>query len=216
MSHYPPTNPSEFETDDESLFIRPEIPPDMLIAVTLLKQYAYCPRIVYYETCTPRVRPTSSKMQAGHDAHERERNRAARRTMSAYQIPTGERHFDVRIRSEKMGLSGLIDELVITEDEAIVVDYKMSSRVGANHLLQLAAYSILVEEAYQVAVRRGFIYLMTARRFEEVPVEVGLRNSVAAAIAETERIRIYEYMPPPVEQLSKCESCEFRRFCNDI
>lgn len=64
MSHYPPTNPSEFETDDESLFIRPEIPPDMLIAVTLLKQYAYCPRIVYYETCTPRVRPTSSTMRS--------------------------------------------------------------------------------------------------------------------------------------------------------
>lgn len=215
MSLNPPMSERDFD-DDESLLIRPEMPPDELIPVTLLKQYAYCPRVVYYETCTPRVRPTTYKMQAGHDAHERERHRAARRTLSAYQVPAGERRFDVRLRSPQLGLSALIDELVITDTEAIVVDYKLSSWAGDNHLMQLTAYGMLVEAAYEMKVQRGFVYLMKARQFEEVQFEEGLRNSVMEALKAVERIRTYEYMPPPVEQRGKCESCEFRRFCNDI
>ncbi|MEP7287800.1 MAG: hypothetical protein ABI947_18755 [Chloroflexota bacterium] len=59
------------------------------LTITLIKQYTYCPRVVYYETCTPDVRPRTYKMDAGTMAHERERQRAARRTLSAYQVPEG-------------------------------------------------------------------------------------------------------------------------------
>ena len=36
-----------------------------------LKQYEYCPRIVYYEYCLPGVRPTTYKMAAGIAAQDR-------------------------------------------------------------------------------------------------------------------------------------------------
>ncbi len=58
----PPTN------EDEELRIEPERDEE-IITISLLKQFAYCPRVVYYETCTPGVRPTTYKMQAGNEAH---------------------------------------------------------------------------------------------------------------------------------------------------
>ncbi|MDX1993571.1 MAG: CRISPR-associated protein Cas4 [bacterium] len=202
--------------EDDMLEVAPETSVEDAVPISLLKQYIYCPRVVYYETCTPKVRPTTYKMEAGNDAHDRERSRAARRTLFAYHAAGGERHFDVRILSAKLSLSGLVDEVVIAPEEAIVVDYKMADWAGDNHLIQLAAYALLVEEAFRLPVRRGFIYLMKARQFEEVAIDEALRNSVLETLQNIQRIRYYEYMPPPVEAKNKCLSCEFRRFCNDV
>lgn len=201
--------------DEDILEIRPEEQND-LVTISMLKQYTYCPRIVYYETCTPGIRPVTYKMEAGVDAHERERKRASRRTLTAYQIPEGERHFDVRVSSSKLGLTGIVDEVVIAPEEAIVVDYKMARWMGDNHLIQLGAYAMLVEEVLNLPVQRGFIYLMSVRRFESVLIDDTLRNSVIKTLQDIQNIRNNEYMPPLVDEQSKCESCEFRRFCNDI
>lgn len=212
---FPDLPMNEPAPDDELVWLPPEHGSD-LVTVTLLKQYTYCPRIVYHETCTPGIRPTTYKMQAGRAAHERERERAARRNLSAYQLVEGERHFDVRLVSTAIGLSGLIDEVVLDTQEALVIDYKMSGWAGDNHLVQVAAYALLVEEAFGLPVRRAFIYLMQARQFEMVPIEASLRNSVLETLKHIQRIRLYEYMPPPADQPNKCKACEFRRFCNDI
>lgn len=213
----PPMNDDELAMDEaELLDILPDVPQEEAVTISLLKQYAYCPRVVYYETCTPKVRPVTYKMLAGNNAHDRERSRAARRTMFAYQVPAGERHFDVRLVSPELGLAGLVDEVVTTPDEALVVDYKMSDWAGDNHLIQVAAYSLLVEAGFNLPVKRSFIYLMKVRRFEEVPVDSGLRNSVLETLQNIRQIRDCEYMPPPVEAKNKCLSCEFRRFCNDV
>jgi CRISPR-associated exonuclease Cas4 len=201
--------------EDDDALIEPETT-DHQVTITLLKQYTYCPRVVYYETCTPGIRPRTYKMQAGEDAHKRERERASRRSLVAYDLPGGERRFDVRIISPALDLSGLIDEVVLTADEAIVIDYKLAAWTGDNHLVQLGAYGLLAEEAFNLPIRRGFIYLLKPRRFELVPIDEPLRNSVMETLRNVQYIRLREYMPPPVEQRSKCVSCEFRRFCNDI
>jgi len=202
--------------EDDALLITPESGGEYAVTISLLKQYIYCPRVTYYETCTPGIRPTTYKMQAGNEAHDRERHRAARRSMFAYQIPTGERRFDVRVLSPRLSLSGLIDEIVLAPDEAIVVDYKLADWAGENHFIQIAAYSLLVEEAFNLPVKRGFVYLIKDRHFEEVPIDEPLRNSVLEALRNIQQIRVNEYMPPPVEAKNKCLSCEFRRFCNDV
>ena len=40
-----------------------------LLEVTDLKQYTYCPRIVFYRYCLPRVRPITSLMKEGIQSH---------------------------------------------------------------------------------------------------------------------------------------------------
>lgn len=205
----PPTN----DDIDETLPSESDI---SLLTITLLKQHAYCPRVVYYLTCTPDVRPRTYKMLAGEEAHERERERAGRRTLFAYQIKEGERKFDVHFTSSKLGLTGIVDEVVLMKDRALVVDYKFADWVGENHQLQLAAYALLAEDAFGLPVDQGYIYLLKSRRFESVPITPAFRNSVLETIHSIHHIQQYEYMPPPIDQPSKCATCEFRRFCVDI
>jgi CRISPR-associated exonuclease Cas4 len=188
----------------------------LLFTITDLKQYAYCARILYYQACLPDVRPMTYKMQAGVDAHERERKRAERRSPGMYGDLDGEHRFDVPVQSAALGLTGQIDEVVITPTELAPVDYKLAQRVGDHFKLQLAAYALLLEETFRTTVRRGFIYLMTSRKTHEVKITPKLRQQVQQALAEMHAIVEREQMPAPTDWRQRCADCEFRRFCNDV
>ena len=192
--------------------------PDGLLEVTDLKQYDYCPRIPYYRYCLPRIRPVTYSMQAGIRAHEEETAREERRSLRAYGLSDGERCFDVLLRSEPLGFIARIDLAIRRETvpEAIVVDYKLSREPAGSHFrLQLAAYALLVEEAWQLPVHRGFIYHIPLRQAEEVSITPSLCAKVLRARAAILESVMHETMPPPPRNRAKCVSCEFRRFCND-
>lgn len=185
--------------------------------VTDLKQYAYCPRIVYFHTCLPHVRPTTYKMQAGAEAHVEERSREQRRSLRIYGLPEGERHFAVQLASETLDLRGRVDLVIRTADEAIPVEYKDSTRHIGQHLkLQLTAYGLLIEESWGIPVQHGFLYSIPNRRASEVYLSEQLRAEVRQAVAEIQRIADEERMPDPPKRKAQCVTCEFRRFCNDV
>ncbi|RLC59491.1 MAG: CRISPR-associated protein Cas4, partial [Chloroflexota bacterium] len=81
----------------------------LIFTVTDLKQYAYCPRVVFYTYCLPLLRPTTFKMEAGIAAHEKAREQERRRTLSAYGLVEGKRHFDIWVESPILGLRGRVD-----------------------------------------------------------------------------------------------------------
>lgn len=194
-------------------------PEAFLFRVTDLKQYVYCPRILYYHTILPQVRPTTFKMEAGIELHREEEAREQRRGLRSYGLAAGERYFNVALQSAALGLSGEIDLLIETETEYIPVDYKTAARVGEHYELQLMAYGRLVELAWPGAtkpVRRGFLYLTGKRKAVEVKFSSRLRAQLEAAMAELYDIARGERMPGPTKQRRRCVDCEFRRFCNDV
>jgi CRISPR-associated exonuclease Cas4 len=184
--------------------------------VTDLKQYVYCSRILFYHACLPKVRPTTYKMQASIEAHATEQDREQRRTLRAYGLEQGERHFDVRLISERLGMRGEVDLVIETETELIPVDYKLSTKMGEHFRLQLTAYAVMLEDAWGAPVKRGFFYLMPLRRAEEMRITAQQRAKLDEALAVMNAALLREQMPPPTRQRKKCVACEFRRFCNDV
>lgn len=185
--------------------------------VTDIKQYAYCPRIVYYTYCLPLIRPTTGKMEEGRLAHEEMRERERRRTLAMYGLGEGSKHFDVPVASERLGLRGKIDLVIETAEEWIPVDYKQTERrVGGHIRLQIAAYGIMLEETVGVPVRRGMVYSLLSRRVEEVSLTPRLRREVEERVAAMREMVERERMPEPPASLRACVDCEFRRFCNDV
>jgi CRISPR-associated exonuclease Cas4 len=187
--------------------------------VTDLKQYVYCPRILYYHTCLPRVRPTTYKMQASVEQHDVAGKKERRRSLRVYGLTQGERHFNVQLISERLGMRGEVDLVIETEasaqPEAIPVDYKLSKRVGEHFRLQLAAYGVMLEDAWGVPVRRGFLYLLPLRKAREVRITTRLRTALDEALAGMNAMLLREWMPPATRRRARCVACEFRRFCND-
>lgn len=193
----------------------------LVFTVTDLKQYSYCPRVVFYTYCLPLVRPTTYKMEAGIAAHEQAERRERRRTLSAYGLEEGQRHFDVWVESDILGLRGRVDMVIETGEgegrELIPVDYKQSRRQIGRHLKrQLTAYGLMLEETWGGMVRRGFIYSLVTRKAEEVALTKRLRGEVRETVVAMREMVERGMMPGPPKSRRPCVDCEFRRFCNDV
>jgi CRISPR-associated exonuclease Cas4 len=194
-----------------------------LLEVTDLKQYTYCPRIIFYRYCLPKIRPVTYLMEEGIRSHEEEDQREERRSLRAYGMTRGERFFHLALQSETLGLSGRVDLAIALPmldapgAEGAVIEYKLSEqKAGAHFKLQLAAYALLLEEAWHIPVKRGFLYSIPLRKAEAIPITVPLRKKVTQAIAHIKQIVEEEHMPPPPSTQHRCVTCEFRRFCNDV
>lgn len=194
-----------------------------IFEVTDLKQYTCCPRIVYYRYCLPRIRPVTYMMEEGIRSHEEEDAREERRSLRKYGLTEGERFFHLPLKSATLGLTGRVDLAIAVPSreapnaEAVVVEYKLSEKKAGPHFaLQLAAYALLIEEAWQIPVRQGFLYSIPLRKAEPVPCTPHLRRKVVQTVEQIRRIVEAEQMPPPPSSQARCVTCEFRRFCNDV
>jgi len=187
-----------------------------LFTITDLKQYIYCPRILYYHACLPDIRPVTYTMEKGISTHEKERKKANRRSLAMYDGIDGERILDLYLQSPALGLTGRLDEVIDTGETLIPVDYKHTRRSGEHFKLQIAAYALLIESALNLEVPYAFLYLIPARKTEQVKITPTLRKKVLAVLDEMRQIATTERMPPPTEARGKCPGCEFRRFCNDV
>lgn len=194
-----------------------------LLRVTDLKQYSYCPRIIYYYYCLPQIRPLTYKMEAGLAAQDEEEVREARRSLRVYGLRRGQGESNVWLESSGLGLRGQVDWVIQTDDnlrgepELIPVDYKLSSGpLGLHFKLQLLAYGLLLEEMRGIPVRRGFLYAIPKRQATEVAFTADLRRTFKETLTAMTETVMQELMPEPTKQRAKCEACEFRRFCNDV
>src|SRR5271166_138631 len=112
------------------------------IPVTDLKQWAYCPRIVYYHRVMPAVGKPTFKMKEAAAAQDLIESLEMRRSLLKYGLEGAYRRFNVWLTDEALGLSGKIDLLLEAEEEVAVVDFKLTSgEPGENHRMQLAGYS---------------------------------------------------------------------------
>jgi CRISPR-associated exonuclease Cas4 len=194
-----------------------------LFEVTDLKQYRYCPRVVFYRYCLPRIRPVTYKMAEGIQAHQEEAGREARRSLQLYKLPAGERLPDIRLVDPDLRLHGRLDLVIALPNrehvqELIPVEYKWSTRknFGPHFRLQLAGYAHLLETCWHVSVKRGFIYQPPLRQLTEVPITAPLRRQVKITIEQLHELVKSNATPDPPQQLAQCVNCEFRRFCNDV
>src|SRR5450756_643887 len=85
------------------------------LSVSDVRQWVYCPRIVYYRLCQPLRRPVTYKMEEGKLQHLRIEELEERRTLRLYglreeeKLGQVERHLRPRLRSVGLGLSGIVD-----------------------------------------------------------------------------------------------------------
>lgn len=199
---------------ESNLHIERELLP---LRVNDLKQYEYCPRIVFYNTVMPVERKTTVKMERGKDEEFRLDALEKRRTLKRYDLAGGVRRFHVWLESKRLGLSGKLDLLIISSQGHFPVDFKYSrGRPHRNHLFQLAGYALLVEEAYQTHVETGFVYLLPIQEVVAVSLSEGLKQEAMSRLTAMRTMIEEQLLPPATAVRSRCEDCEFRNYCGDV
>jgi CRISPR-associated exonuclease Cas4 len=185
--------------------------------VTELRQWAYCPRVVYYHLTMPGAGRSTYKMQEGLRAQELFESLEMRRTLREYGLSNAERQFGVRLNDPVSGLSGKLDLLLRGEGTAAVVDFKLTSGgVEDNHRIQLAGYAILVEGVLGLAVETTFLFRIPDDKVFAVPVTGELRERVAGYVDAIRRMRQNEVLPEPTPVRARCVECEYANYCGDV
>lgn len=187
------------------------------LRVSDLKQYVYCPRVVFYNYVMPVEKVKTFKMDYGKIAEDKIDRLENRRKLKKYGLVAGKREFHKPVYSNNLGLSGKVDLLIKTTEAYYPVDFKYTtSQPHKNHIYQLAGYAIILEDLYNCIVDKGFIYLIP----KEVAVIFDLTNDLKTKtkilLGEIRKMLSLQLIPAPAELKNKCFDCEYRNFCGDI
>jgi CRISPR-associated exonuclease Cas4 len=187
------------------------------LRVNDLKQYEYCPRIVFYNTVMPLDRKVTFKMQRGTEAEFHLDALEKRRSLRRYKLGDGERRFHVWLHSERLGLSGKMDLLIVSSQGYFPVDFKYTrGRPHRNHISQLAGYAVLAEEQYQTTIETAFIYLAPVGELVAIKITKELKEEVSDRLSRIREMIHDEILPPPTQMRARCAECEFKNYCGDI
>ncbi|MFC4427190.1 CRISPR-associated protein Cas4 [Deinococcus navajonensis] len=188
----------------------------LLVTPTELRQHHYCPRIVFFERCTPVQRRETISMTHGREKHQSELLKERRRTLSRYELTEGERCYDVRLTSQTLGLTGELDLLIVNGTRAFPVEFKHTLGLpDPGHKLQMCAYALLVEAQLNLTCAQGYWHSSRTRQTHVISFDTRLRNRTRAVIQTIRGFIHAERCPPPTSQAIKCIDCELKNFCGD-
>jgi len=187
------------------------------IPVTDLKQWAYCPRVVYYHRVLPGAGRLTWKMREALNAQDMIERLETRRGLREYGWEGASRRFGLWLTNESVGLNGKLDLLLEREGSGAVVDFKLTSgEIGDNHRMQLSGYAMLVEECHGLRVEEGFLYRIPDDRVFAFSVMPAWKQRVKAAITAIQELERIAWYPEPTPVRAHCADCEYANYCADI
>lgn len=188
------------------------------LRVSDLKQYIYCPRIIYFYYVLPVPRRITKKMEYGRLEHFEVQQLEKRRKLKAYGFLEGVRDFQVFLQSSRLGLQGLLDmSITSASGEIYPVEFKHSiSKKGLHQKYQLAAYAMLLEEKCDKPVRYGFLYLIPRKTVIPLEITVSMREHVKKVLSAIRKVIAGEKIPAYVRSHGRCTNCEFKNYCADL
>lgn len=127
--------------------------------------------------------------------------------------------FRVRVESTRYGLSGILDLVLICNQDVIPVEIKLcnfeNNYVPIHHKAQLMAYALCLEEIFGKYVNKGFLYYVKNDKLIEVYLNDEIRKQVINSIIEIGNVLSGKYVPRIVKEVSKCRNCWYCRYCKD-
>ena len=126
----------------------------------------------------------------------------------------------VRLSSTRFRLAGVLDALIIAEyGEFIPAEMKLGHPIYGKapswDKMQLVAYALLVEDSYNKIVKRGVLYYIERRDYEEISITNGMKKLVKNAIWDIHLI-LAEEKTPSYRRREYCRGCWYSWVCGGI
>jgi len=119
---------------------------------------------------------------------------------------------EFEIISSNLGLKGRIDRIKL-EDEIIPYEIKTRENIYEEDKIQLAAYSLLLEDEFGKKIEKGIIE--SGKQEEEVLITQELKNKVLEIAEIIRKIELGEEPQLP-SNFNKCENCRARQDCFEL
>ena len=194
------------------------------VTLTDIKNWVYCPLIVYYNRVL-RAKPlTESTQEHGRELHKEEIAKILRRKgitpweRKIYII----RGYEVELISHRLKLRGIIDIVAMNQHgEVFPIEIKrMKSNKGKpwqDHKYQLTAQALLIEENLRKPVSRGYIYYYGDRKTVRIHISHSDKEYTKHIIRKILQVITTEQPPKTRTPKNRCTGgCGYRWICQQI
>ena len=195
---------------------KPDAGIPILIPISYLNAYVYCPRRFYLEHVRGMFEDNVHTIE-GRSRHRvvDMRGRQARPTKKEDVI----HRRSVSFSSDKLGIIGKLDLVEEKEGEGpYPVEYKKGKKPKnrdpwPNDQIQLCAQAILMGENGLPLPSKGYLYYISSRARVEVPIGENLIEETRETISKCRQISGKETAPPLAENRNKCFGCSLNAIC---
>lgn len=180
----------------------------------MVVENVFCEKFTYYSEVLGirQYEEKRSTVMAGrrmHNRHEKNNRDFVPRNIN------GRKMIAVKFRSAKHNLVGVIDEAIETDNEVILFERKLSSRIDIDDKIkvQIGLLAILIEENVKKPVNMAHVIFHKDGRTEiVVPLSKQIRELAMEALHRTARI-IETGIMPESHFNNRCLNCCYRKIC---
>jgi len=122
-----------------------------------------------------------------------------------------------RVESEKLQLKGIIDRIEVYKDGYVPIELKTGKMpkegVWPGHKIQIAAYSMMIEEKFNTKVKEGFVRYLDTNETRQIAINPFMKEEIMNLVNEVQGLLKNPNIPNYCENKNKCVKCGLRDTC---
>lgn len=126
---------------------------------------------------------------------------------------------ELRIESDELKLKGIIDQVHVYGSEYVPFELKTgrtpSDGVWPSHRIQIAAYSLLLQEHFNKPIKEGFVVYLDAKEKRHIAINPYMKEEVRQIVNEVIALLESRELPDFCNNENKCRKCGLKGTCYD-
>ena len=126
---------------------------------------------------------------------------------------------ELRIESDGLRLKGIIDQVHIYESDYIPFELKTGRApqdgVWPSHRIQIAAYSLLLQEKFNKPIKEGFVFYLDTKEKRHITINPFMKEEVKKVVDDVIALLENKELPDFCNNENKCRKCGLRPTCYD-
>jgi CRISPR-associated exonuclease Cas4 len=187
-----------------------------MIPINLIRQYHFCPRIVYFNLLT-NIKPIYPKhVQLGVEYHNLQEKLSKNRKFKKLNIDYKKVILDKYLENHTLDIVGKVDLALITETSVIPIEFKNIDRKPSySHILQLYGYGYLLSCEYDLEFKEAFVVYSNNLKLHHINITPKIKKDFIKTLDNIKNILDKGIFPNSSASEAKCSQCEYINFCDD-
>ena len=124
---------------------------------------------------------------------------------------------ELRIESDELRLKGVIDQLHVYNDKYVPFELKTgrtpSDGVWPSHRIQIAAYSLLLQEYFKKPIKEGFVVYLDTKQKRRIAINPYMKEEVRQMVDDVIALLEDKELPNYCGNENKCRKCGLKQTC---
>ena len=126
---------------------------------------------------------------------------------------------ELRVESDELRLKGIIDQVHVYDNEYVPFELKTgrtpSDGVWPSHRIQIAAYSLLLQEKFNKQIKEGFVVYLDTKEKRHITFNPFMKQEVKQIVDEVISMLESKELPDFCNNENKCKKCGLKQTCYD-